>query len=207
MTSNRQISAKVTNRALEVFKKHGGIMRTSDALASGVHAGTLYAMRDNGLLEELARGVYKLTQAPSLSSPDLVTVASKIPRAVVCLVSALSFHEITTLIPHRVEIFIPRGSRCPKLDWPPIHVHSAVPAVYETGQEVYKIDGVNVRMTNVEKTLVDCVKYRNWIGTEHLIEALRTYRSSRKPRVDLIMDYARKCRVAKIITPYMEGIL
>ena len=87
-------------RAIAIFGKHGGILRTSQALRAGIHPATLYAMRDSGVLEVMSRGVYRLADSPPLGSPDLVTVATRVPAGVICLISALAFHEITTQIPH-----------------------------------------------------------------------------------------------------------
>jgi hypothetical protein len=96
-------------KAIAAFHRHGGILRMADALQAGVLRRTLYAMRDAGRVEALARGLYRLTDAPPLSSPDLVTVAAKVPHGVVYLVSALAFHEMTTQIPHSR-----RWNRCPR---------------------------------------------------------------------------------------------
>lgn len=193
--------------AIKQFEANRGVLRTADALRAGVHPATLYRMRDEGIVEALARGVYRLVLSSELSQPDLVTVATKIPKAVVCLVSALSFHEITTRIPHAVEIMLPRGSWVPRLDYPPIEVHTVVPLLHSLGCEGHKIDGCEVQVYDVEKTLVDCVKYRNKLGTELIIEALRLYKSRKVVQVDKIMSYARACRVARVMEPYLDGVL
>ena len=92
--------ASTTKQARKVFQKHGGTLRTSEALAAGIHPRTLYALRDAGELEQLARGLYRLAGLPPLSEPDLATVAKCIPQGVVCLISALAYHELTTQVPH-----------------------------------------------------------------------------------------------------------
>ena len=98
------------DRAVAVFKKHGGILRTAQALRAGIHPGTLYAMRDSGVLEVVSRGVYRLADSAPLGNPDLVTVATRVPGGVICLISALAFHELTTQIPHEVHVALPRGA-------------------------------------------------------------------------------------------------
>ena len=102
---------------------------------------------------------------------------------------------------------LPRGHRRPRLDFPPIEVHSAVPEVYALGRETHRMSGTTVHIYDVEKTLVDCVKYRNKLGTEPVIEALRLYRDRKPLKVDRLMDYARVCRVQQILSTYLEGIL
>jgi predicted transcriptional regulator of viral defense system len=100
------------DRAITDFKNHGGILHTAQALRSGIHPGTLYAMRDSGVLEMVSRGVYRLADSSPLSNPDLVTVATRVPGGVICLISALAFHYITTQIPHHIAL--PRGAEEPR---------------------------------------------------------------------------------------------
>jgi hypothetical protein len=108
--------------AAAVFLEHGGILRTKEALGLGVHPRTLYAMRDAGRLERLGRGLYRLASLPPLGNPDLVAVALRVPEAVLCLISALAVHEITTQIPHEVYIALKRGAEPPRLEHPPVRV-------------------------------------------------------------------------------------
>ena len=98
-----------TEKARDVFKRHGGILRTREALQFGIHAEVLYRMRDQGILECVTRGVYRLADENELGSPDLVAAATRAPRGVICMISALSFHNITTQIPHAVDIALVRG--------------------------------------------------------------------------------------------------
>ena len=104
------------DRAVDIFKMHGGILRTAQALRAGIHPVTLYAMRDSGALEVVSCGVYRLANRPPMDNPDLVTVATRIPSGVICLISALTFHELTTQIPHEVHVALPRGMEEPCLD-------------------------------------------------------------------------------------------
>jgi len=160
-----------------------------------------------GLLEPMARGLYKVALSPELDHPDLVTVARKIPKAVICLVSALNFHNLTTRVPARIEIMLPRGSHHPILEWPPLEVHFAIPELYELGREVHERDGTEIAVYSPEKTLADCVKFRNKLGTELVVEALRLYSKAKRRNVDKLMEYARRCRVGKIMGMYLDGIL
>jgi predicted transcriptional regulator of viral defense system len=106
----------VYEQARQVFRDHGGILRTREALAAGIHRRTLYELRDAGELDHLARGVHRLAEMPPLSDPDLTTVGKRVPKGVVCLISALAFHELTTQIPHVVHLALPRNARTPKLE-------------------------------------------------------------------------------------------
>src|SRR5437016_11611567 len=107
-------------KARQVFSEHRGMLRTSKAMRLGIHPRTLYALRDAGEIEQVGRGLYRLSTAPALSSPDLVPIAIRIPRAVVCLISALAHHGLTTQIPHAIDIALPSHANVPKVDGVPL---------------------------------------------------------------------------------------
>lgn len=164
-------------------------------------------MRDEGLLERLDRGLYRLTDLPPLSDPDLVTAANKIPKGVVCLISALHFHDITTQIPHAVSIAVSRGTEPPRLDYPPIRLYWFSGTAFSAGVQTHRIDNSQVRIYSAEKTLADCFKYRNKIGMDTVLEALTLYRDQHKPKPQKLIEYARICRVEKVMRPYLEALL
>lgn len=197
--------SKTVEKVMRVFETHGGVLRFSEAVRLGVRPGTLRYMVESDQLEQLARGLYKVKTTPDLSVPDLVIVAAKIPKGVICLVSALDFHGITTHSRGAVDILLPRGSHAPVLAYPPIQVHSAVRSAYELGHVCHTIDGVDVTFTDPEKTLVDCVKHRNTLGKDILLEALRLYRERLPQRLDRLFSYAKTCRVESILRPYVEA--
>lgn len=201
------VQSVASTRAIALFRQHGGIMRMSDVVRSGITRNTLYAMRDVGEVLPLARGLYRLAEMPPLAQSDLVTVAAKSPQSVIYLVSALSFHELTTQIPHEVWIAIPRNSEPPRFEFPPVRTSRLSDAAYCTGIEGHEIDGVTVRVYSPEKTLVDCFSRRNDVGLDVALEALKSYVSRRKVNVDLIMEYATKLRCTKAIRPYLEALL
>ena len=189
------------------FDRKGGVLRTGAALRAGIHPRTLYQMRDEGVLEQLDRGLYRLANLPALGNPDLVTVALRIPSGVVCLISALAYHEITTQVPHEVHIALARGAEPPRLRHPPVKVYWFTGRAFTDGIETHKIDDVPVRVYSAEKTLADCFKYRNKLGLETVLEAVRLYRSRKRPKIDDLMKFARVCRVEKVMRPYLEALL
>lgn len=197
---------KSEQQALSMIKEVGVTIRTSEALKLGIHRRTLYQLRDNGFLSELSRGVYRLSDKP-VSNPDLVTIGTRVPQAVVCLISALSFHNITTQIPHAIYIAIAQGSTPPKIDNPPLSVHKFSGEALTAGIEEHQIDGSLIKIYSIEKTLADCFKYRNKIGLDVCIEALKLYKARKKINVQDIIKYAKICRVYKIMTPHLESIL
>ncbi|HEX5244233.1 MAG TPA: type IV toxin-antitoxin system AbiEi family antitoxin domain-containing protein [Tepidisphaeraceae bacterium] len=195
-----------THRARKVFRAHGGTMRTTEILTAGIHPRTLYAMRDAGEVESIARGVFRLGDLPPLGNPDLATVAKRVPRAVICLISALAFHELTTEVPHEVHVAMPRTARNPRLDYPPVRVYRFSKAAFNAGVEAHVIDRIPVRIYTAEKTLADGFKYRHKIGMSVVLEALHTYRRRRYPRFQQVFEFARLCRVERQMRPYLEAL-
>lgn len=206
LEEQRPDTAAIT-RAAEEFRRHNGTMRMSDAVRAGIHRRTLYAMRDSGRVEALARGLYRLTDAEPLSDRDLVTVAMKVPRGVVYLISALSFHEMTTQIPHDICIAVPRNDEPPRVAAPPVRAIRLSPKPYGAGIETHIIDGVPVKVYSREKTLADCFQHRYFVGMDVIIEAIECYRDQNRYDVDAIHRYAAICRVSKLARPYLEALL
>ncbi len=192
-------------RALALFESKGGILRTKDALALGVHARTLYALRDEGTLEQISRGIHRLADLPPLTQPDLVTVALRVPAATICLISALDYHEITTQIPHEVHVALPKGTTTPRLDHPPLRVFRFSGPALTIGVESVDLDGIPVRIYGLAKTVVDCFRLRNRIGLDVALEALRLGMEKGLRPADLLV-IARKCGIARVMTPYLEAM-
>jgi predicted transcriptional regulator of viral defense system len=192
------------DKARAIFRKRGGILRTAQALRLGIHPSVLYAMRDSGDLEQVSRGVYRLSDTSPLGDPDLVIVATRVPKGVICLISALSFHELTTQIPHEIHLALPRGAEEPRLEYPPLRTYRFSDRTLREGVETHEIDSVRVRIYNAEKTIADCFKFRNRIGLDTAVEAVRLYRERRRVDVNQLMHYAEICRVEKVIRPYLE---
>lgn len=196
-----------TQRARRVFAAHPGALRTAEAQRAGIHPRTLYALRERGEIEQLARGLFRLRALPPPGEPDLLTVARKVPRAVFCLLTALAFHRLTTQVPHAVAIALPRSARVPRLEHPPLEVFHFSPAPLHAGVEVHTIDGVPLRVYSREKTLADIFKYRRKLGLDVALEALRTYRGQPGHDWPRVLEYARVCRVANVMRPYLEATM
>lgn len=199
-----QAQRMTMEKALGQFRAHGGAMLMREARAKGIHPVTVYRLRERGAIRVMARGLYCLADLPPHTQPDLVTVSRKAPRAVICLVSALAFHELTAEVPHVVECALPRGAEPPRLDHPPIRVYWFTTAAYSEGVETHMVDGSHVRVYSPEKTIADCFKYRNRLGMDTVLDALRRYRTKHGLRVDELMRFARICRVHNVMRPYLE---
>jgi predicted transcriptional regulator of viral defense system len=199
--------ATAATKALQSIQAQGQFIRTAQALKVGIHPRTLYQLRDSGTLEQISRGVYRLAQQAPVSDPDLFTVATRIPQGVICLVSALAFHGITTQIPRTVEIALPKGSESPRLDYPPITLHRFSQTSFHAGIEIREVDDIPLRVYSPEKTIADCCKFRHQIGMDVFLEALELYKERKRANFALILEYAQICRVGTVIKPYLEVML
>lgn len=199
---------KVTvKKAIAVFRQHGGVLRTAEAIRQGIHPRTIYEMRDSGLIETISRGLYRLSSLPPLSAPDLASVSLQVPGGVICLISALAFHDITTQVPHEVYMALRHGSTRPKIEHPPVRLFWLSGKAFSEGIETRMIDDIQVRVYSPEKTIADCFKYRNKIGLDVAVEALKLYLQRKKKDINKVVYYSRICRVGKVILPYIEAII
>lgn len=182
-------------------------MRMSEALRAGISRKTLYAMRDEEILEQLSRGLYRLASLPGLGAPDLITVSTRVPDGVICLISALAYHNLTTHVPHAVDVAVPRGAERPRIDYPPINVYWFSDEAYSAGIETPTIDGRRVQVYGADKSIADAFKYRRKIGTDIALEALRNWVGRRGSRIEKLLEYARICRVERVMRPYLESLV
>ncbi len=201
------IEQKTYRKQAAVFRREGGVLRTTEAIRAGIAPRDLYSMRDEGVVEYLSRGIYRLSAMTPLSKPDLVSVSLRAPHGVVCLISALAFYELTAQIPHEVYVAIDRFTRPPRVDYPPVRVFKFSGEAFTEGVKTHRIDGFQVKIYNPEKTIADCFKFRNKTGNDTAIEALKLYCGRRRKDIDALMRYAGICRVDKIIKPYLEALL
>lgn len=191
----------------KVFEKHSGILRASEAIRLGVPEHIVYEMVQKGELARETRGVYRLADSDPLGNPDLVQVSLLVPKAVICLISALYFYELTTQIPHSVYVALPQNTPRPRLNYPPLEVFWVTNSLHSVGVDVHVLDGVKVKIYNREKTVADCFKFRNRVGEDVALEALKDY--IRQPKMDVhkLLEYAKANRVEKLMMPYMKSLL
>lgn len=195
------------DNAQKLLENYKGIFHTGQAVKIGVHTSTLSRLEQNGVVVKISRGLYRLRQGPPLKYPDLATVAARIPKAVICLVSALSFHELTTQIPHEVWIALPRGTKPPRVNYPPIRPIWISEPAYSSNIESHEVDGVILRVYSAEKTVADCFKHRNRLGMDIALEALKLYRKSKDFNMRVLLAAAEACRVEILMKPYLETLL
>jgi predicted transcriptional regulator of viral defense system len=195
---------KSFQEAISIFKANQGYLATAQAIRLGIQPRTLYKMRDARLVMQESRGIYRLADSPSWSNPDLALVALRIPKGVICLVSALHFHRLTTQIPRKVDVALPKHAEKPRLEYPPVRFVWLGPESFTSGMEQHDLDGVPLKIFGVAKTIADCFKFRNKIGMDIALEALREGLDRKRCSVDEILNFARINRVEKVIRPYLE---
>lgn len=194
-------------QARQIFREHNGLLRTAQAIDLGVPPATLYAMRDAGVIIRESRGLYRLGDVELATHPDLVQVCRRVPKAVVCLISALDFHELTTQIPHRISIALPRGARKPKLDYPLIQVVHMAELAYHSGIETHDADGLPIRVYSAEKSVADCIKFRRMVGIDVVQEALHLYLNRSPIQLDALLHFAQINRVERMLRRYLEVLV
>lgn len=201
------MTMKAIDRATKIFLEHNGFLRTQQAIRLGIAPRTLYEMRDAGRLRREGRGLYRLVDTEPGSNTDLVQVALRIHKGVICLISALSFHGLTVHIPHQVYVALPIDAEKPRFEYPPLRIFWLSQKVYSAGIENHNLDGFPVKIYGIEKTIADCFKFRNKIGLDVALEALKDYRRQEAFNIGTLLHFARIDRVERIIKPYLEAIV
>ena len=182
------------------------LLRPSDAVARGHSRLYLAQLAQRGLVHKVSRGLYALPQRKASEFASLAEVASKHPQALVCLLSALAFHGLTTQAPFEVWIAVDNKARAPRMPYPPLHVaRFSGPALTE-GVELHNLERVPVKITSVPKTIADCFKYRYKIGLDVAMEALKEAWSAKRVSMDELWHYGQICRVQNVMRPYLEGL-
>lgn len=194
-------------QAENLFRKHSGILRTTQARALGIPPRTLYALRDEGRIIRVSRGLYELADPEPTENHSLVLACKRAPHGIICLLSALQFHDLTTQAPFEVWLAIDRSVRAPKLDALQLRIFRFSSQALQAGIEEHEIEGVKIRVYNPAKTVVDCFKYRHKIGLDVALEALQEGWHERRFTMDELWHYAKICRVANVMRPYLEMLV
>jgi predicted transcriptional regulator of viral defense system len=192
--------------ALKVFRDKGGTLRTRELIAQGIHTDALYTLRDKGRILELGRGLYRLADMQEAEYPDLAVVAARAPNAAICLISALSYHGITTQIPSSVYLAVPRGSYNRVKLSIPVSLYRFDPKIFDQGLETHRVGGMALKIYSPARTVVDCFKFRNKLGLDVALEALRLARQRKRIQNRELLQFARLLRVEKSMSPYLQAI-
>jgi len=193
-------------RRVYPIREGQGVLRPRDVARHGVSRTRIGRLTRAGVLERVGRGLYVPKGARITEHHSLVEAATRVPAGVVCLMSALSFHRMTTQSPHEVWLAIDVKALRPKADWPPMRIVRFSGRARTFGIERPVLEGVEVPVTSRAKTVADCFKYRNKIGIDVAVEALKAYLGKRGRSVDALLQAAEVCRVARVIRPYIEAL-
>ena len=183
------------------------VLRAKDVAQKGIHTSALTRMAKSGLLEKVGPGRYRLPKSPRTTEHhDLAVAAAAIPRSVVCLISALRFHDIGTQLPPEVWIAVSRGTRVPRGSAPPIRVVNISTAVFDLGIEEHRIEGQAVHVYSLARTVADCFRFRNKVGLDVALEALTEAWRSKRLKLDELNRIAKELRVQRVMQPYLETV-
>ena len=193
------------NHVLQLVRQLG-IVRPADLEARGIPRAQLYRLVRGGLVERQTRGIYVAGRHPITAEHTLAQVAKRVPGGIICLLTALRLHDLTTQNPAEVWIALPEKARKPRLDYPRLRVaRFSGPALTE-GIETRRVEGVEVRVYSAAKTVADCFKYRNKVGIDVAVEALRDFSRRHRDGATELARFARICRVTRVMQPYLDAI-
>ena len=192
-------------RTLKLARRAGGVT-PRDLAKAGIHRQVLTRLVNEGWIERVARGLYRVADQPTTENHGLAIAATAVPHGVVCLLSALQYHGIGTQLPSEVWMALDRRAWRPKLDWPPLRIVRFTGEALTQGVEHHTIEGRPAKVYGVEKTLADCFKYRNKIGIDIAVEALREAWRGKRITMDELDRYATICRVQRVMQPYLEAL-
>lgn len=200
---------KPKNNAQQLVElaRKSGVISARDVRLLGIHNEYIRRMTADGRLVRVGRGLYSLPNANVTENHGLVQASKAVPKGVVCLLSALRFHKIGTQSPFEVWMAIDRRAARPRVSYPKMRFMRSSGKALSAGVAEHRIEGVSVRIYDPAKTVVDCFKYRNKIGLDVALEAMREGLRSRKCSVNDIWRYAKLCRVQEIMRPYMEAMV
>ena len=200
------MQASRSARQVVRLAKQKGILRLRDVQIQGVHPEYLRRLAARGELTHVGRGLYALPNAEITEYHALAEVAARVPDGVVCLLTALRFHGLGSQNPKKVWLAIDRKAARPRLKYPPLRIVRFRKAAMAQGVEERRVEGVRVMVTAPARTIVDCFKYRNKIGLDVALEALRAFRRRKDFKLDEIWTYATLQRVARVMKPYLEAL-
>lgn len=191
----------------KIFSTRNGFARTKDILAAGIHRRDIRRIRDEGWIIRVKRGLYRLSEIPLISNQGFIDLARAAPEGVICLLSALSYYEFTTFNPSIISMALCRGSRKPKIEYPPVEFHHFSKKQFEAGIDEIKIKGHKIRIYCPEKTICDCFRYRNKLGLDMAKEGLSEYLKRKDRNLEKLLEYAKICRIQSLIETWLNAMI
>jgi predicted transcriptional regulator of viral defense system len=198
---------KKYKKIINIFKSHKGYARSKDILVRGFHSRDIKSMLDKGMVVKVKNGLYRLVDTPVISNQSFIDLACAVPEGVICLLSALSYYELTTFNPSIISIAIHRKSWRPKIKYPPVEVYYFSTKQFEAGVDEVKIEGYVIRIYCPEKTICDCFRYRNKLGLDVAKEGLSEYLKRNDRDLEKLFEYAEVCRVKKLLETWVNALV
>jgi predicted transcriptional regulator of viral defense system len=194
-------------RISKIVKAHKGYAASKTILAKGVHTRSIKSAMEEGLITKVKHGLYRLTDTPVISNQSFVDISHAIPEGVICMLSALSYYELTTFNPTVISVAIHRKSWKPKIEYPPVEFYYFSTKQFEAGIDTIMLDGHKIHIYCPEKTICDCIRYRNKLGIDVAKEALSEYLKRKNRDLEKLMKYAEICRVQSIMKTWLNVIV
>jgi len=191
----------------KIFITHNGFARTKEILAAGIHRRDIKRMRSEGRIMRIKRGLYRLADIPLISNQGFIDLACAVPEGVICLLSSLSYYELTTFMPSIISMAICRGSRKPKIEYPPVEFYYFSKKQFEAGIDEIKIEGYKINIYCPEKTICDCFRYRNKLGLDAAKEGLSEYLKRKNRNLEKLLKYAEICRVKPLLQIWLNAMI
>jgi len=194
-------------RIYEVFRNRKGFARTKDILEAGIHRRDIKKVRDAGKIIRIKRGLYRVSEIPLISNQGFIDLARAVPEGVICLLSALSYYELTTFSPSIISMAFCRDSRRPKIEYPPVEFYKFSKKQFEAGIEEIKIKGYKIRIYCPEKTICDFFRYRNKLGLDIAKEGLSEYLKRKNRNLEKLLKYSEICRVKPLLQIWLNALV
>ena len=195
------------DKVLNIFKNQYGYAYLKDLKNEGIHTDKIRKLVQQGVIEKVKSGLYKLVDMPMLANQGMIDICMAMPKAVICLHSSLSYYELTTTAPERIMIALPREEKPAKVQYPPVQVFYFSDTNYRSGVEEKKTASGIFKIYNIEKTIVDCFRYRNKLGLDVAREGLRNYIKKSDYDLNKLIRIAKSGRMYTIIRPYLEALV
>jgi len=204
--SKRRVGEKY-KKIIKIFKNHNGYARSRDILAKGIHSRDIKDILDAGIIIKVKNGLYRLTDTPVISNQSFIDLARAVPDGVICLLSALSYYELTTFNPAIISMAIRRKAWRPKIKYPPVEFYYFSTKQFEAGIDEIRIKGHKVRIYSPEKTICDCFRYRNKLGIDVAKEGLSEYLKRKNRNLEKLLEYAEICRVKRFLETWINAMI
>lgn len=202
---NSNATTEPASRAIDLIRRKG-VLRPRDLAPHGIARAYLQQLVEAGTVERVGRGLYRLSGAPVTEHHSLAEACKRVPGGAVCLLSALRFHGLTTQAPFEVWLAIDVHAWRPRVEYPPLRIVRFSGKALEEGIETHEIEGVRVKVYSAAKTVADCFKFRNKLGLDVALEALKDYLGKYRGKTDELWHYAGVCRVTNVMRPYLEAL-